>query len=77
MRHYEPHIDDEGLGDVEPVAQGANGLWSCPRGTCLYNSKHRNEVKAHILSNHCLEELLRKEGVSTIEELYDIVSDTT
>jgi len=77
LRHYEPHVDDEGLGDVEPVGNDFDAFWDCPRPGCQFNSNRKNFVRAHILSNHCLKQLLDKEGVTTIEELYDVVSDTT
>merc|ERR1711874_300139 len=77
VRHYEPHVDDEGLGDVEPVGNDLDSFFDCPRAGCQFNSNRRTSVRAHILSEHCLEQLLRKEGVTTIEELYDVVSDTT
>lgn len=77
LRHYEPHVDDEGLGDVEPVGNDFDAFWDCPRPGCQFNSNRKTFVRAHILSNHCLKQLLNKEGVTTIEELYDVVSDTT
>lgn len=78
MIHYMPHFDDNGFAQpVESFVDGENKL-DCPfHFQCGFRRKSNavHVTKAHIFKEHCLGEFLSREGVSSLNELYEPAND--
>ena len=78
MIHYMPHFDDNGFSQpVENYIDGENKL-DCPfHFQCGFRRKSNavHVTKAHIFKEHCLGEFLSREGVSSLNELYEPAND--
>ena len=73
-----PHFDDNGFAQpVENLVDGENKL-DCPfHFQCGFRRKSNavHVTKAHIFKEHCLGEFLSREGVSSLNELYEPAND--
>ena len=78
MIHYMPHFDDNGFAQpVEIFVDGENKL-DCPfHFQCGFRRKSNavHVTKAHIFKEHCLGQFLSREGVSSLNELYEPAND--
>ena len=78
MIHYMPHFDDDGFAQpVESFVDGENKL-DCPfHFQCGFRRKSNavHVTKAHIFKEHCLGEFLSREGVSSLNDLYEPAND--